>query len=78
MLATGPTLLHHPFSLQLLIGAIRRNYVEEHYCQFASQLLLMTLGFLTRIIKSQVLLEEQQDTGTTIEQTETEDLGKTC
>ena len=60
---------------QLLIGAIRRNYVEEHYCQFASQLLLMTLGFLTRIIKSQVLLEEQVDTDALVKRTEDEELG---
>ncbi|XP_064396222.1 spatacsin-like isoform X6 [Halichondria panicea] len=46
--------------VQLLIGAIRRNYVEEHYCQFASQLLLMTLGFLTRIIRTQVILEAEE------------------
>ena len=56
--------------LQLLIDAINKNYKEEHYCQFASHLLIMTLGFLTRMIKSQTLLEEhvaetmagQQDT----------------
>ncbi len=44
--------------IQLLIGAIQRNYVEETHCQFASQLLLMTLGFLNQMIRSQVLLEE--------------------
>ena len=44
--------------MQLLIDAINKNYKEEHYCQFASHLLIMTLGFLTRMIKSQTLLEE--------------------
>ena len=47
--------------LQLLIGAIKRNYQEEHYCQFASQLLIMTLNFLTRMIKSQALREQSPD-----------------
>ena len=46
---------------QLLIGAIKRNYQEEHYCQFASQLLIMTLNFLTRMIKSQALREQSPD-----------------
>ena len=55
------TLLSPPPSPQLLISAIQRNYQEEHYCQFASQLLLMALGFLTRIIRSQVLLEGQTE-----------------
>ena len=43
---------------QLLITAIRKNYQEEIFNQFASQLLIMTLGFLTRMIKTQALLEE--------------------
>ena len=46
---------------QLLIAAIRRNYQEKNYFQFASQLLIMTLTFLTRTIKSQALREQSPD-----------------
>jgi hypothetical protein len=41
-----------------LLEAINRNYHEELHCQFASQLLFMTLGFVTRMIKNEVLREE--------------------
>ena len=46
---------------QLLIAAIRRNYQEKDYFQFASQLLIMTLTFLTRTIKNQALREQSPD-----------------
>ena len=42
----------------MLIAAIRKNYGEPHTSLFASQLLLMTLAFLTRMIKGQALLDE--------------------
>lgn len=44
--------------LQLLIEAIHRNSHGEHHGQFASQLLIMTLGFITRMIKNEVIREE--------------------
>ena len=43
--------------LQLLIGAIQRDYQEAHLCHFAGQLLIMALGFIVRVIKSEVIRE---------------------
>lgn len=40
------------------MGSIDRNCQEELHCQFANQLLFMTLGFVTRMIKNEVIREE--------------------
>ena len=47
----------------MLIAAIRKDHQEPHTCHFASQLLLMTLAFLTRMIKGQALLDEMVGEG---------------
>ena len=54
-------LLHVVWLVQLLIDAVQRNFQEEHHCQFAGQLLIMTLGFVTRTIKSEVMRDGSSD-----------------
>ena len=54
-------LLHVVWLVQLFIDAVQRNFQEEHHCQFAGQLLIMTLGFVTRTIKSEVMRDGFSD-----------------
>ena len=45
----------------MLLEAIRRNHSRSHTSPFASCLLIMTLAFLTRLIKGQTLYEEKME-----------------
>ena len=50
-------------AVDLLMRAVEKNHQEKLYSQFAAQLIAMTLNFLTRMIKSQArILDEQLDT----------------
>ena len=50
-------------AVDLLMKAVEKDHHEKQYNQFATQLIAMTLNFLTRMIKSQVrILDEQQET----------------
>ena len=48
------------FWLQLLIDAIQHNCHEEHHYQFAGQLLIMTLEFVIRMIKTEAVRESSE------------------
>eukprot|EP00731_Ephydatia_muelleri_P024073 Em0016g344a len=53
-------------AVDLLMKAVEKDHHEKQYNQFATQLIAMTLNFLTRMIKSQVrILDEQQETSVT-------------
>ena len=55
---------------KLLIDAIQRNCQEEHHYQFAGQLLIMTLEFVIRMIKTEVMREGCSESGHTSPDTE--------
>ena len=46
-------------AIAMLLVAIRKNHHDHHTSQYASRLLIMTLAFLTRMIKGQALFEER-------------------
>ena len=46
-------------AIAMLLAAIRKNHHDHHTSQYASRLLIMTLAFLTRMIKGQALFEER-------------------
>ena len=50
-------------AIGMLLAAIRINHSQQHTSPFASRLLIMTLAFLTRLIKGQALFEEREGEG---------------
>lgn len=46
-------------AIGMLLDAVHKNHTRNHTSPFASCLLIMTLAFLTRLIKGQALLEER-------------------
>ena len=48
-------------AIGMLVRAIQANHRQSHSSPFASRLLIMTLAFLTRLIRGQALLEEEDE-----------------
>ena len=46
-------------AIGMLVNAIKRNHSRNHTSPFTSCLLIMSLAFLTRLIKGQALREER-------------------